>query len=187
MEIGTVSVFKSKPSTAFTAHNHQIVTPPPSNPIDMASYAEVDVDNDPFPWGGRFGRPDFNFAGLVPPTRTFTPAGPQFHEMDFYGSPSTPHGPKMKGDAETFPWGRHIHASPCDEVNMEDDPFPWGGRFGQPDLDFAALVNPSNTRDSHGHSKDMQASGALYAPRPVRPRARLCSTGLAFEMYDTST
>lgn len=173
MEMETVPVLRSTPSTPFTAHCGQIITPPPSNHFYMDPYAEVDVDNDPYPWGGRFGQPDFDFAGLVPPSSTFTPAGPQFHEMDFYGWPSAPYVQEMEEDADPFSWGRHVDVAPCGEVNVEDDPFPWGGRFGQPDFDFAALVNPSTTGDAHGHGKDMQASGALHAPRPVRPKAPL--------------
>jgi hypothetical protein len=153
MEMATGPVLKSTPSTAFTAHYGQIITPPPSNHFYMDPYGEVDVDNDPYPWGGRFGQPDFDFAGLVPPTSTFTPAGPQYHEMDFYGWPSAPHG---------------------QEVDVENDPFPWGRRFpNQPDFDFAALVNPFAAGDAYGDGKEMQACGALHAPRPIHPMAPL--------------
>jgi hypothetical protein len=165
-KVEAVPVLKSTPSTAFTAHFDQIVTPPPSNHIDPVFHGDVDIDDDPFPWGGHFGRPDFDFAA-------WTPASAQYHEMDFYGWPSAPYVREMEGDADPSPRGRHIHAAPCGDVTVEDDPFPWGGRFGQPDFDFTVLVNPSTTGDAHGHDKEMQASGALHAPRPVRPRAPL--------------
>lgn len=139
-EMEAVPVLAATPSTELTAHCYQVVTPPTAS-VRVDSY---DVYDDPYPWGGRFGQPDFDFTASVPTTHLY----PQYHEMDFYG------------------W---LHAPHAQQTEENADPFPWGGRFGKPDFDFAA----SAVGDVH--CKEMQACGALQAPRPIHPKAPLLS------------
>jgi len=156
-EVEAVPVLDSTPSTAVAAHSDKIVTPP--TPTRGDSYGGIKVHDDPFPWGGRFGQPDFNFAAPALMTSVFAPVPqfqqfPQYKEVDVYGWPLTPHVQEMEEDADPFPWGRGFH--------------------GQPDFDLAAKFSASSASTAvDPHCKEMQACGKLHAPRPIRPRAPL--------------
>lgn len=160
-EVEAVPVLDSTPSTAVAAHSDKIVTPP-NTPTRGDSYGEIKVHDDPFPWGGRFGQPDFNFAASVPTTSVFAPVPQlqqfqqflQYNQMDVHSWPLAPQFQEMEEDADPFPWGRGIH--------------------GQPDFDFAASLSASSASTAvDPHCKEMQACGKLHAPRPIRPRAPL--------------
>lgn len=160
-EVEAVLVLDSTPSTAVAAHSDKIVDTPPIAPIRGDSYGEIKVHDDPFPWGGRFGQPDFNFAASVPMTNVFAPGPqfqqfPQYKEMDVYGWPLAPHVQEMEEDADPFPWGRNSR-------------FP-----EKPDFNFTASFSASSASTAvDTHCKEMQACGKLHAPRPIRPRAPL--------------
>lgn len=152
-EVDAVPVSEETLSTALTAHSDKMVTPP-TTPFRGGSYGEIKVHDDPFPWGGRFGHPDYGFTAPVP-TTVFTPA-PQYKEIDVYAWSFAAHVQEMEEDADPFPWGRRFHQ--------------------QADFDFAASFSASSASTAvDAHCKEMQACGKLHDPQPIRPRAPLLS------------
>jgi hypothetical protein len=150
-KVEVAPVLEGTPSTALTTHSDKLVTPP-TIPIRGDSCGGMKVHDDPFPWGDRFGRPDFDFAASVPMISVLTPV-PQCKQTDVYGWPLVPHVQEME-DADPFPWGRRNHE--------------------QVGFDFAASIvatSASTLGDPYG--KEAQAYGMLHAPQPIHPRAPL--------------
>ena len=151
-EVAVAPVLEGTSSTASTTHSDKLVTPP-TTAIRGDSCGEIKVHDDPFPWGDRFGRPDFDFVASVPMASVLTPVL-QCKQTDVYGWPLAPHVQEMEEDADPFPWGRRNHE--------------------QVGFDFAAATvatSASTTGDPYG--KEAQAYGMLHAPQPIRPRAPL--------------
>lgn len=133
-------VFQEKRSGFATFFEQQAMASSTSTPTRTAD-KEVGVTTVPQVKRSRYAAL-FAQMAATSANRAATSKGSQGNEVEvapvLEGTPST--ALTTHSDKLVTPPTTPIRGDSCGGIKVHDDPFPWGDRFGRPDLDFAASI-----------------------------------------------